>query len=82
MAVAAAAAIVGPSVVEMARLAVQQHALDHQLADLQAQEQALVSRQQRLEQDDVYVEGLIRSTFKFAKPGELVIPLASSTDRR
>ena len=37
----------------------------------------LAQEQVRFQLDPTYVEGLIRSTFKFAQPGEYVIPLES-----
>ena len=64
-----------PGLAELASLSLKQYQLDRQLAQLTAQEQALLAEQERLQRDPVYVEGLIRSTFKYAKPGELVIPL-------
>jgi cell division protein FtsB len=59
------------------RLSVQRHRLDRRLAELDARHEALLQEQTRLESDPTYVEGLIRSTFKWAKPGEYVIPLES-----
>ena len=69
----------GPGLVEMARLAWEQRRLDHQLAQLQRQQDALRTEEQRLRTDPAYMEGLIRTTFKYAQPGEYVIPLDSDT---
>jgi two-component sensor histidine kinase len=41
---------------------------------LEAVHRELTDEQKRLTSDPVYVEGLIRSTFKVAKPNELIIP--------
>ena len=80
-----AAAVFGPGLVQLARLSWEQHRLDRRLVQLSAEREQLAQEEQRLQTDPTYVEGLIRSTFKFAKPGELVIPLdaaPSSGDRR
>ena len=80
-----AAAVFGPGLVQLARLSWQQHRLDRRLAQLSAKRERLAQEEQRLTTDPTYVEGLIRSTFKLAKPGELVIPLdaaPSRSDRR
>ncbi len=65
----------GPGFVDMARLAWRQRQLDRQLVRLNAQQQALRTEEARLRTDPAYVEGLIRTTFKYAQPGEYVIPL-------
>jgi cell division protein FtsB len=80
-AIAFAAGLFGPGLYDMARLAWRERALDEQLAALEARRHELTSEQERLEKDPTYVEGLIRSTFKVAKEGELVIPVDSSTSR-
>ena len=51
------------------------------LNSLAARYEALSRTHERLMTDDDYVEGLIRSTFKFARPGELVIPLEKSDSK-
>ncbi len=51
--------------------------MHRRLQQLEAFHRALTEEQQRLTSDPVYVEGLIRSTFKVAKPNELVIPKES-----
>ena len=68
----------GPGLYHLVRLSLAERRLDHRLAALSAQREALAQEQQRLESDPTYVEGLIRSTFKLAQPGELVIPLDSN----
>ena len=77
-----AAAVFGPGLVQLARLSWEQRRLDRRLAQLSAQRAQLAQEEQRLQTDPTYVEGLIRSTFKVAKPGELVIPLESGESRR
>jgi len=69
----AAAVIFGPGCFYLLQMAWQQHQLDRQTRDLERIRQRLVEEQERLVSDPVYVEGLIRSTFKLAKPGELVV---------
>ena len=71
----AAALVFGPGLAHQLWLSWKQYKLDRELRNLQAAHQALVKEHERLTSDSVYVEGLIRSTFKVAKPGELVVPL-------
>jgi cell division protein FtsB len=75
--VAGLVALFGPGAFHLLRLAVEQRRLDRQLAALAAQHDTLLQEQARLQSDPTYVEGLIRSTFKWAKPDEYVIPLDS-----
>jgi cell division protein FtsB len=56
----------------------EQRRLDRQLAALAEERERLQIEQQRLQTDSTYVEGRIRSTFKVARPGEIVIPLDRS----
>jgi cell division protein FtsB len=65
----------GPSLVSSARLAWIERRLDRRLSALRAEEERLTRERERLHADPAYVEGLIRTTFKWAKPGEYVIPL-------
>ena len=65
----------GPGAVWLLRMEIRQHQLDRQLARLKAQQEQLAAEEARLRSDPAYVEGLIRTTFKFARPDELVIPL-------
>ena len=74
--------VFGPGFYEWVRLSVMQRRLDRQLAELAAQHEQLTQEQQRLQSDPTYVEGLIRSTFKVAQPGELVIPLDAASSSR
>lgn len=69
----------GPGLFDMARLWWLERRLDRRLAELARQQEQLAHEQERLQTDPVYVEGLIRSTFKVSEPNELVVPL-SSTD--
>ncbi len=72
------AVLFGPGLLQMAGLSFRQWQLDRQLSALAAQRAQLTAEQERLQSDPAYVEGLIRSTFKVAQPGELVIPLDAS----
>lgn len=73
-----AALVIGPGVVQLAWLSWRQHCLTRQQRRLEALYQQLAQEQHRLTHDPVYVEGLVRSTFKVAKPDELVVPLEPS----
>ena len=77
-------ALIGPGIVEWVRLVIRQRQLDRQIARLAVQHEQLQREREQLESDPTYVEGLIRSTFKLAQPGEYVIPLDSkpSSDER
>jgi hypothetical protein len=66
-------ALFGPGVFQWLRLSWHERVLDRRLRALEATHQQLSDEQQRLASDPVYEEGLIRSTFKMAKPGELVV---------
>ena len=69
----------GPNTYQLIRLYWRERQLDHRLATLSAEQDRLVKEHQRLASDPTYVEGLIRSTFKVAQPGEIVIPLDDSS---
>ena len=71
----------GPGLYEWARLSLAQWRLDRRLTELSQRHDALTQERQRLESDPSYVEGLIRSTFKVAEKGELVIPLETADKR-
>ena len=77
----AALALFGPGAYQWARLSLAQRQLDRRLAALSVEHDRLAREQERLQSDPTYVEGLIRTTFKLAQPGELVIPLDSSSKR-
>ena len=68
---------VGPLLWQLLQLTWTRHAQQRRLQQLKAFHQQLTEERGRLTEDPVYVEGLIRSTFKVAKPGELVIPKES-----
>ena len=72
-------ALIGPGIVEWVRLFIRQRQLDRQIARLSVQQEQLQHEREQLESDPTYVEGLIRSTFKLAQPGEYVIPLDSKS---
>jgi cell division protein FtsB len=69
------AVVFGPGLYHWVHLSRVERRLNRRLAELAAERERLAKEQQRLESDPAYVEGLIRSTFKLAKPGEYVIPL-------
>ena len=69
------AALFGPGLVQLIQLEWRQRRLDGELRALQTRREVLLNEQRRLTDDPVYVEGLIRTTFKHAKPNEIVIPL-------
>ncbi len=69
----------GPGLVQLIRLSLERRRLDRRLTELETQRARLTKEQERLESDPAYVEGLIRTTFKVAEPGELVIPLNASS---
>ena len=77
-----AALVIGPGAAQLAWLSWRQHRLARQQRRLETLYQQLAQEQRRLTHDPVYVEGLIRSTFKVAKPDELVVPLASQESSR
>ena len=72
----AAAAILGPTLLQLAVMYWRDQRLTRQLQRRQASYESLQREQERLRTDPVYVEGLTRTTFKVAKPGELVVPLS------
>ena len=69
----------GPGLCDWARMSLMQRRLDRRLAALSAERERLTHEQERLTSDPGYVEGLIRSTFKVAQPGEYVIQLEPSS---
>ena len=75
-------ALFGPGIFDLACMMARQHKLDLQLADLASRKEQLTYEQKRLESDPGYMEGLIRSTFKWSRPGELVVPLSSKNSLR
>ncbi len=70
----------GPGASAFLRLAVRSQHLERRLIEVSTQREQLLQEHRRLNSDPVYVEGLIRSTFKVAHPGEVVIPLESPSD--
>ena len=72
----AAALILGPTLMQLAIMYWNDWRLSRQLQRRQASYESLKREQERLRTDPVYVEGLTRSTFKVAQPGELVVPLS------
>jgi cell division protein FtsB len=82
--VAGLAAIVlfGQDSIALVRLAWQRRQLDKQLDRIEADRAQLTAIEERLQNDPVYVEDLIRSTFKFSAPGERVIPSKNVTSQK
>ena len=72
----------GPGIWHLLDLSFQQYRLERQLAALEARQQALQLEETRLTSDQTYMEGLIRTTFKWAKPGEYVIALEEKDHAR
>ena len=71
----------GPGAYHLVRLALEQRRLDRRLATLAVQRERLTQEEKRLLSDPTYVEGLIRSTFKLARPGEYVVPLDAPREK-
>ena len=71
----AVAAVVGPGLWQMAQLAIEQHAMVAKLDHMHTYHHALAREHERLTTDPIFVEGLIRSTFRVAKPNEFVVRL-------
>ena len=69
------ALLFGPGTYQLLRLHWMEYQLDRKLAHLSAEHERLLKQQKRLASDPTYVEGLIRSTFKVAQPGEVVVPV-------
>ncbi len=83
MAVLLVGAIVfGPGAWEQARLLWKQHTMDQQLTHMRGLSEQYTKEQQRLTSDPVYVEGLIRTTFKVANPDEMVVSIEEVAQRR
>lgn len=77
---ATVALLFGPGFVELARMSWRQRQLDRELEALTRERERLKRERQRLAEDPTYVEGLIRSTFKVARPTEYVVPLDDTRD--
>ena len=65
----------GPGLFQLAGLSLKRWRLDRRLRVLTLRQEQLRAQQARLESDPAYLEGLIRTTFKVAQPGEYVIPI-------
>jgi cell division protein FtsB len=76
--IVAVAALFAPFAVQITSASLEEWRLDRRLAQVSRERKQLIEERRRLNDDPTYVEGLIRSTFKLAKPGEIVIPLPSS----
>ena len=75
-------AVFGPGLCDLVRLSRLQRRLDRRLSALAVERETLVQEERRLRSDPAYIEGLIRSTFKVARPSEYVIPAkGASRDR-
>ena len=73
--------IFGPGMVAQVQAAWWEHRLSKQIAELRTVREELSEERERLEKDPVYVEGLIRTTFKVANPDEVVVLLGDDTSR-
>ena len=78
----AAGVVFGPGAVEWVALSMKQRRLARRVEALSIRPQQLQEERARLESDDAYVEGLIRSTFKVARRGEYVVPLSEEPPRK
>ena len=72
----------GPGVFHLVRLSLMERKLNLRLAELETEHKQLAREEERLQSDPTYIEGMIRTTFKLAQPGEYVIPLGSSQSSR
>ena len=71
----------GPGLVELAWLSIRQRQLDRRLEALTRERERLEHEHAQLTSDPVYVEGLIRTTFKYAKPNEYAVQLDPRASR-
>ncbi len=65
----------GQILAQLAQFSIQRWQVDRQQKRLDADREQVLQERARLTEDPVYVEGLIRSTFKLAKPTEYVVPI-------
>ena len=72
----------GPATLVQLQLRWKAYVLARHLRALETERQTLAEEQEHLTSDAVYREGKARSTFKVAKPGELVVPIESDEPRR
>ena len=79
---AIAALLFGPGLAHQSWWGLRQWRLEHRLHALQVRHGRLLAEQERLQSNPTYVEGLIRTTFKVARPGEYVVPLDESASSR
>ena len=73
-----AALALGPGAVQQAVIVCKQRKMDHKLIALQRSHEQLLREHSRLMSNPVYVEGLMRSTFKVAKRDEFVVTIDPS----
>ena len=69
------AVALGPGLAHQLWIAWHTRQSDRRIDQLQETTTVLQTEQQRLQHDPVYLEGVIRSTFKVSKPNEVVVPL-------
>ncbi len=72
---ALAAVLVSAGLFDLLGMSARQVRYEWELARLKREQARLLAQRERLKNDPTYVEGLIRTTFKRSKRGELVIPL-------
>ncbi len=72
--------VFGPILFQLLHLTIAQWRVEREQQRLAAERERLLRERERLTSDPVYVEGLIRSTFKLAKPTEYVIPVEPSRE--
>jgi hypothetical protein len=76
---AGALVVFGPGAVAQVQAGWWEYRLTRQVRELQAVREDLSREHDQLESDPVYVEGLIRTTFKVANPDELVVILGEDS---
>jgi cell division protein FtsB len=77
-----AALLFGPGLVNLLILSFKNHKEEAKIKRLEAQYEKLIDERDRLKNDPTYVEDLARSTFKVARPGELVVPIEPETAKK
>ncbi len=74
------AVIFGPDAWHSVQMHFQERRVDQRLAVLDADFEHYQQEKERLTEDDTYIEGMIRSTFKYSRPNEVVIPLKAENE--
>jgi len=67
--------LVGPGLVVLLQMAWHERRLAREHRALERTHHALAQEYERLSSDPVYLERVVRATFKVARPNEVVVPL-------